>query len=392
MGHRNSEPGGLSAGPAIVLLVALIAASASSCTTNGSVGGGGASSAPSASAESADSALPSTNGSETTPPGTPGPGGLPTHANSLDLGAAFSASRSPGITRSQVLGARPLMAGSRFRASLAVTPSLFTRDRALPFTKVWLVSTSGAVRSLSLASLGVAEPDRPERSVALSPDGRHLAVAAKGELVVLSLTSGAVDRYDIDATQPVGLTWSGDGSGLYYVDRVSSSGSTGKLINLRSGGVTSVEANPVGSSYWLGRGLVHFEETDGSTELRVYNGSTDDPVIRLAARLDGRAVPICQTVCVTEQRLRYQSGRRVVAGLVQFSPETGSFGSALRLSKEQLTFAQVLWGRDGRFRVAVTDSPATYVFDWSPAEGAIVPVLRLEIPGLTVSGAQQQVE
>jgi hypothetical protein len=107
------------------------------------------------------------------------------------------------------------------RGMLLAQVSLFRTDvdPAIASGQPYLLTLGSEWRQFDLGRYGFEAPTYGELSMALSSDGRNVALADPSGLVTVDLGTQAFRRFDLPVDEPVALKWSADAATLHFRDR-----------------------------------------------------------------------------------------------------------------------------------------------------------------------------
>lgn len=130
------------------------------------------------------------------------------------------------------------------RGMLLAQVSLFRTDvdPAIPSGQPYLLTLGGEWRQFDLGRYGFEAPTYGELSMALSPDGRHVALADPSGLVTVDLGTLAFRRFDLPVDEAVAMRWSADAATLHFRDRngTRQCGPKGCVLDVSTGDLDEV--------------------------------------------------------------------------------------------------------------------------------------------------------
>jgi hypothetical protein len=211
------------------------------------------------------------------------------------------------------------------RGMLLTQVSLFRTDvnPAIPSGQPYLMTLGGEWRQFDLGRYGFEAPTHGELSMALSPDGRNVALADPSGLVTVDLGTQAFRRFDLPVDETVALKWSADAASLHFRDRngIRQCGPKGCVLDVATGDLDEASYEMFYSAPGAAGEVVEVQGWTRSRPARVVTHTADAPptVTELAYRAlpstgggpaAGRNVAFAQ--CSNNRKRRDENGVVVV--------------------------------------------------------------------------------
>jgi hypothetical protein len=216
------------------------------------------------------------------------------------------------------------------RGLLLAQVSLFRTDvnPAIPSGQPYLMTMGGEWRQFDLDRYGFETPTYGELTMALSRDGRNVALSDRSGLVTVDLATQAFQRFDLPADEAVAVMWSTDAATLHFKDRngIRQCGPKGCVLDVATGDLDEAPYNVGYSATGAAGEVVEVQGWNTSHPARVVTHTADAPptVTELAYRAipstgggpaAGRSVAFPQ--CSNRKR-------RDESGVVVVEPSTGA--------------------------------------------------------------------
>lgn len=136
----------------------------------------------------------------------------------------------------------------------------------------YLMTRAGAWRRFDLARYGLEVPAYGELSMAISPDGRHVALADPSGLVTVDLRDNRFSRFDLPVREALVVEWSPDASTLLIKDRHSRRrpcGPQGCALDVATGRLVPVSFNLFSSTRGDGGAMVEVVPPGGGRPAQI---------------------------------------------------------------------------------------------------------------------------
>ncbi|CAB4960845.1 unannotated protein [freshwater metagenome] len=154
----------------------------------------------------------------------------------------------------------------------------------------YLMTQTGDWRQFDLQRYGFGAVAYGELSMAISSDGRKVALADPSGLVTVDLRNNGFRRFNLPVHHAVAMVWSSDGATLFLKDRHSSKrpcGPKGCALDVTTGDLTAV---PYDLFYATPGAVAETFEVKGSTKSRpgrviTYQGGAASTSVELAYRI-----------------------------------------------------------------------------------------------------------
>lgn len=217
------------------------------------------------------------------------------------------------------------------RGMLLAQVSLFRTgvDPAIPSGQPYLLTLGGEWRQFDLGRYGFEAPTYGELSMALSPDGRHVALADPSGLVTVDLGTLAFRRFDLPVDEAVAMRWSADAATLHFRDRngTRQCGPKGCVLDVATGDVDEVSYEVFLAAPRYAGEVIEVQGWTRSRPARIVAHTGDEPptVTEMAYRAipsTGGGPAAARDVAFAQCSNKRQ--RRDESGVVVVEPSTGA--------------------------------------------------------------------
>lgn len=225
------------------------------------------------------------------------------------------------------------------RAMLLAQVSLFRTDvnPAIPSGQPYLMTLGGEWRQFDLGRYGFEAPTYGELSMALSRDGRKVALSDRSGLVTLDLGTQAFRRFDLPVDEAVALKWSADAATLHFSNRnaIGQCGQKGCVLNVATGDLDEASYKVGYSALGAAGEVIEVQGWNTSHSAKIVTHTADAPPT--VTELAYRAIPSTGGGPAAGRNIAFPQcsnrKRRDESGVVVVEPSTGALVGLLSNSR-----------------------------------------------------------
>lgn len=275
--------------------------------------------------------------------------------------------------------------------------SLFSRDdnyESIRPGHPYLMTQTGEWRQFDLSRYGFGASAYGEMSMAISPDGRKVALADPSGLVTVDLRTNTFKRFDLPVGEAVGLEWSPDGSALSFKDRFDKTrpcGPKGCTFDVTTEDLAALPYN----LFYAAQGVAgQAFEVEGSTKSRpaqviTYQADAAPTVAELAYRASPATAggPAAARYLAFSQCSNTRNARDG-SGVVVVEPSTGEVVAMLANEQgRECRLGVQSWLTDRQ--LLVDDWPSGDLWLWDVQSERVSRVATSQTTGLNVQVARE---